>query len=285
MPTRATPAPVPIDADSQAAGLLRAQTSFAERPAKRNPTPQPRAAPPTVAPEVQVVAERSSQPSHIREVLREAEAQRVVDEALPAELSSAEPEPEAAFVMPAELEAEVATTSVVEIDEFAETREGPSIRLASLLRGLAGGVVDAALVTTCALLATVAMRPEAFAWLDAPDSLGGVEDPFWWVGPVTSFAVAATVFSTLYHAWFLPSLSATLGQRIVGARVVTFAQGQRPARLRSAFRGAFAALGCLGCGVGPLWAIWIDSHRRSLGDRFAGTVLVTSASVKENHVG
>ena len=286
-PARVAPAPVPIDADSQAAGLLRAQTSIAERPVVREPALQSKPAPDPIAPAVQVVTERSSQPSHIREVLRgaetHAETHAETTDAPPAVSSAADID--VSLSLPVELDADIATFSAVDVSEIDEQAKAASIRLASLFRGLLGGGVDAALVAVCALLATVALRPEAFSWLDASQPVNVVEDPFGWVAPVSTFAMAATVFSTLYHAWFLPSLSATLGQRLVGARVITYARGERPARLRAAFRGAFAALGCLGCGIGPLWAIWIDSHRRSLGDRFAGTVLVRNLSVKENHVG
>lgn len=287
---KTTPAPVPISPESQAAGLLRVQSTLAERAAKASPAPVletvPELSPAPAAPSIQAIGERSSTPSHIRNLLQSpaAEAEEAAHGEAAEEIEEALwPTGSAAAPHGASLLEEVPPAVVVE--PIATAGAEPSIRLASLFRVLVGGGLDAALVALCAFLATVAMYPDLFAGWNTGSSMVLPNDPFWWTNPLGAFAVAATLFSTLYHAWFLPSLSATLGQRLVGTRTVTYAHAARPAYFRAALRGAAAAVGCLGFGVGPLWAIWVDSHRRGLGDRCAGTVMVMNFGGEETHVG
>lgn len=89
---------------------------------------------------------------------------------------------------------------------------------------------------------------------------------------VATFFVPAFVALFLLQALTVLALGATVGQRVMGLRVLRVHDGTKPGVLRILLRAAGSALGVVALGVGPFWALWLDGKRRGLGDIVARTV-------------
>jgi uncharacterized RDD family membrane protein YckC len=108
------------------------------------------------------------------------------------------------------------------------------------------------------------------------------------VQPIIDFAFAEREVAALvligaplaivaaYQLVGVAALQGTLGQRLVGVRVVRIATGGRPGFLRATVRAVFCALGVAALGAGPLYGVFVDRWRRGWGDLVARTVAASS---------
>lgn len=167
-----------------------------------------------------------------------------------------------------------------------ESDPTPTWRVASALRVAVAGWVDAVLIAavaggawgTAALPPGTAAGPWSEALLAASAALLRSPDA------ALSLALFILAASIAYHVITLGALQATLGQKIVATRMVARRNGGRPSPWRALMYGLGAAVGAISFGAGPLFALWIDRHRRGAGDWLAGTLLVTSSSMEAHHV-
>lgn len=93
------------------------------------------------------------------------------------------------------------------------------------------------------------------------------------IAGVATLFVAAFVALFAYQLVTVVALGATVGQRVMGLRVLRGHNGAKPGVLRAFVRAVGSAAGVLALGVGPFWALWLDGRRRGLGDIVARTVV------------
>lgn len=84
--------------------------------------------------------------------------------------------------------------------------------------------------------------------------------------------VAITLAVTVYETLAVALMGRTLGQKVVGVRLVSM-DGRKPGAGRGAVRGLLAGLGLMVAGAGWLWAPF-DKRRAGLHDKWTGLVMV-----------
>ena len=98
--------------------------------------------------------------------------------------------------------------------------------------------------------------------------------------PVIAVAVllgAPWVGVAVYQGLSVLLLGGTLGQRLLGLRVVRLQDGAKPGFLRIVLRAVVVAGGTVALFAGPLYGVLLDKRRRGIGDVLARTVVARRA--------
>jgi uncharacterized RDD family membrane protein YckC len=88
----------------------------------------------------------------------------------------------------------------------------------------------------------------------------------------------AFVGLSLYQVLTVAILGGTVGQRVLGLRVLRLKDGRRAGIVRSIIRGFLCAGGALFLLAGPLFGVFLDRKRRGFGDFLARTVVARPLS-------
>lgn len=153
-----------------------------------------------------------------------------------------------------------------------------SVRVASFWRRSAALGIDLGVLAVTALPLHLLLRRVVGGPGLAPESEGidaMLQVAFADIGPVIMSVVPLILMSALYFALFWILRGQTLGQRVLGVRIIDQNGGQ-PTPVRCVVRILANVAGLAPAALGPLWMA-LDMERRAFHDHVAGTYVIAEA--------
>lgn len=139
----------------------------------------------------------------------------------------------------------------------------PPHTLAGFLPRLGGAVIDGVLLAIVSWVLRLLVGPDLFA-LGLPPPLS------WLFGDSLVGALVNAAYFTFFHA---TAAGQTVGNRLLGLRVVDLRDGGPIPWQRALARWAVSHVSALVIGIGYLWMLW-DPRRQTWHDMVAGTLVV-----------